>query len=131
MKNTSRSATLFLAGVFVFTGAACSSDDQGSDSTIADETVADDEFVSPIPTVPGGRRQALVDALDAIAPGLGEEPDDTISNARNVCDSILGGSTTVLDSTKTRFIGDGVESMTDEQSQQVVNLIEAEAWCAQ
>jgi hypothetical protein len=85
--------------------------------------------VSPIPTVPGARRQALMDALDAIAPGLAGEPDDTISNARNVCDSILGGSSTVLESTKTRFIGDGVESMTDEQSQEIVALITAEAWC--
>lgn len=115
----------------MFTVAACSSDDQPVENTIADEPVAGEDFVSPVLTVPDGRRQALVDALDAIAPGLGGEPDDTISNARNVCDSILGGSTTVLDSTKMRFVGDGVEWMTDEQSQQIVDLITAEGWCAE
>jgi len=121
MPRSIRLSTL-LTALVILGVSACSSDDASPPETT-------EAFVSPIPTVPNAERQPLIDALDAIAPGLATEPDDTITLSLNTCDSILGGSQTLTESTKTRFIGDGVDTMTDDQAQQIIDLITTEAWC--
>jgi hypothetical protein len=36
-----------------------------------------------------------------------------------------------VESTKVRFTGDGVDSMTDEQAQQIIDFIGAAGWCTE
>ena len=128
MTSTHQLLAVLTTGLVLIGATACSSDDEASVPASSPETT--EAFVSPIPTIPLARQQPFVAELDAIAPGLASEQEDSIANARNTCDSILGGSSNLLETTKIRFIGDGVDSMTDAQAQQIIALITAEAWCA-
>lgn len=100
----------------------------------ADETAA--EFTrrckpsDAIPSPNTVQGQDLVDKLNSIAPGLDTEPEETVENARNTCDSILGGSQTLVSDTQTRFQGDGVDTVSEDQAQQIVDAVRAEDWCS-
>ncbi len=96
---------------------------------------ADAEFTrrcKPSDSIPSPntvQSQDLLDKLNAIAPGLDTEPGQTVEDARNTCDSILGGSQTLVSDTQTRFKGDGVRSLTEDQAQEIVGAVKAEEWC--
>lgn len=82
-----------------------------------------------IPSPPADQVDDLVQRLDAIAPGLAREPDDTVDNARNICDGILNGAQNLEQSTAARFTGDGVDDVTTAQARELNELIAAEPWC--
>lgn len=87
------------------------------------------ETVATIPAPDDGEAAALLAALTKVEPGLGIE--DSIDNARNTCTSILGGVAPgdLIKSTKTRFEGDGIDTLTVAQARQVIGLIRDSAWC--
>lgn len=102
------------------------SDDKPAESAATSEAPAASSQI-PSPSAPEG--DELVQQLDAIAPGLATEPDDTIANARNTCSSILGGGQNLQAATVTRFSGDGVETLTPEQADKIADTIKAAPWC--
>ena len=85
--------------------------------------------VTTIPAPNDDQAADLLAKLGAVDPGLNTE--DSIDNARNTCTSILGGvsDSDLIPATKTRFVGDGIETMTTPQARRVIQIIESTAWC--
>lgn len=117
-----------LTAVTVLLLAGCgTSADEPAAKPEAKETSAPATSLIPKPT----ETQAadLVETLNDIAPGLADEPEDTVDNARNTCTSILSGANNLVEATKTRFVGDGVETLTNAQAKAIVKAVKAEVWC--
>ncbi|MBT2549798.1 hypothetical protein [Arthrobacter sp. ISL-65] len=55
----------------------------------------------------------------------------TVSNARNQCSSVLGGSpeSSLIRSTQVRFTGLGVEAVTESEAEQILAAIRANGFC--
>jgi hypothetical protein len=117
--------TLLAVAALFLSGSACTSDGESSDVSAADTLGA---FMSGS-DVPADKREAVLAALDAIAPGLATEPDDSLINARATCENIQVGASDLIEAAKFRFIGDGVESLTDDQAEQIIAFISTQPWC--
>ncbi len=113
-----------LGAVLVLAG--CSGGDSDVDFESEPEPTAQTDV---IPSPMADQATALVDTLATIIPALADSPDDTVDLARNTCTSIIGGANNVDDAIRVRFAVDGTEP-TDEQVQQIREVIEAEPWCA-
>lgn len=123
--NRSLTAGIALTTALVLASCGGGSDEPDTKPTSEKSTAATTQIPKPTDT----QADALVHELDKIAPGLASEPEDTIDNARNVCDSILGGAQNLEESTKTRFTGDGVESLSIDQAKQIITAVKAAPWC--
>lgn len=119
-----------MAATLVVAVAGCSTDnDEPKAKPTSEPSPTQVSEISAIPRPAEAEEAALVGRLDQIAPGLGSEPDDTVDNARNMCSSILGGAKNLTEAAKTRFVGDGVDSMTAAQAKAIIELIRTETWC--
>lgn len=117
-----RKVTTILA-VAVLALSAC-----GSGSPTDRGTVHDPNAVIPAPTAE--EAAALVDALDAIVPGLADDPDSTIGASRNLCDSHLSGAENLQASTRARFAFDpAIGEISADQADQIIDVVVAETWC--
>lgn len=116
---------ILIAAVVLLCVSACGS--SGTAKTTSPSS--DAPTVTQIPRPDAAQATALVRQLDKIAPGLGSEPADSVDNARNVCDSILGGAQNLVASTRTRFAGDGVDALSTAQAEGIVALVRSAAWC--
>lgn len=123
--NRSLTAGIALTAILLLASCGGGSDEPDTKPSAEKSTAA----TTQIPKPTDAQADELVHELDKIAPGLANEPEDTIDNARNVCDSILGGAQNIEQSTKTRFTGDGVESMSLEQAKQIVATVKEAPWC--
>jgi hypothetical protein len=83
----------------------------------------------PIPMPTEDQAQILVAKLAAFAPfvGIDEDPEATISNARNLCSSILEGDKNLVQSAKSLFYTQGM--LTTDEARQIVSIIRYEEWC--
>lgn len=120
-----RLPTLLAVAALFLSGSACTSDGESSD--VADTSGV---FMSGS-DIPADQGEAVLAALDAIAPGLATEPDDSLISARATCENIQVGASDLVEAAKFRFIGDGVESLTDDQAEQIIAFISTQPWCLQ
>lgn len=129
-------AAVALAALGALTLGACSSTEESPLDTCAtppaDEATAD--FIercgagNRVPEPSEDQQAPLLAALDAIAPGLADEPESTLAHARGTCSSILDDAPDVRETTIALFSDDGV-SLSADQADEVVDLIRAETWC--
>jgi hypothetical protein len=84
---------------------------------------------SSIPKPDADQEKELLTQLGAISLALNNAK--SVSNSRNTCTSILGGSddSKLVAATKTRFTGGDVNEVTDEQARQILAVVKSNGFC--
>lgn len=100
----------------------------GSDPEKAAPSKTTKEPASAIPSPSKDESIELVDQLDAIVPGAGQEAERTITRARDTCTSILGKSPKLEQSTVLRFSSSDQE-ITADQAEKIISVVKAAPWC--
>lgn len=102
----------------------------GPDATTATgATSPADTAVGHIPEIDAAHEAALSSELSKINPLLVN--DKTVSNSRNECSAILGGSTeaSLIESTKARFTGRKVAAVSDDEAARILATIRSNGFC--
>jgi hypothetical protein len=105
---------------------ACGGTQSTSPSPTATATTT---MASSIPKPDADQEKELLTQLGAISPALNNAK--SVSNSRNTCTSILGGSddSKLVAATKTRFTGGDVKEVTDEQARQILAVVKSNGFC--
>lgn len=84
---------------------------------------------SQIPKPDAAQAASLRAELAKINPLL--DNDKAVDNSRNQCTSILGGSPAdkLITAAKTRFTGGQMESVSDAEAQQIIDVIKTNGFC--
>lgn len=93
------------------------------------ETPSSAAPASQIPKPDAAQAASLRAELAKINPRL--DNDKAVDNSRNQCTSILGGSPAdkLITAAKTRFTGGQVESVSDAEAQQIIDVIKTNGFC--
>jgi hypothetical protein len=125
MRRTLATAALTATALLALT--ACSSSDDANAATSATPTsvTSSIEAAAGLPAAPdAATRVAILAALKTIDPSLAADEDKAISNARNQCSSITGGSANVVSNAQARFSTSN-HQVTDAEAQAINTTLKA------